>query len=132
MDNIWLGRTPDKRQLQPFAAVVDICTELPLNVGARGYQAVPVLDLTVPTAEQCLLAAQSIERLRQHGPLLVCCALGYSRSATAVAAWLLYSGRAETVDKAVAMIREAAPKIVLRDGHLAVLQQLPKSYESQT
>ena len=126
VDNVWLGRIPDKRQLQPFAAVVDICAELPLNVGARGYQAVPVLDLTVPTAEQCLLAAQSIERLRQHGPLLACCALGYSRSATAVAAWLLHSGRAATVDKAVAMIREAAPKIVLRDGHLAVLQQLTK------
>ncbi|MFL6535105.1 MAG: hypothetical protein ACJ8G8_17435 [Pseudomonas sp.] len=45
----------------------------------------PVLDLTAPTAEQCLDAAQKIEQLRQHGPVLVCCALGYSRSATAVA-----------------------------------------------
>jgi len=124
VDNIWLGRIPNHGQLMPFAAVVDMCAELPLNPGMRGYQVVPVLDLTVPSIDQCLRAAESIERLRQQGPLLVCCALGYSRSATAVAAWLLHSGRAETVDKAVAMIREGAPRIVLRADHLTVLHDL--------
>ncbi len=123
VDNVWLGRTPSTKQLTPFSAVVDMCAELSLNPGKRGYQAVPVLDLTVPTVEQSLYAAQSIERLRQQGPLLVCCALGYSRSATAVAAWLLHSGRAESVDKAVTMIRDAAPRIVLKADHLAVLHR---------
>ncbi|MGV6397306.1 phosphatase PAP2/dual specificity phosphatase family protein, partial [Pseudomonas caspiana] len=121
VDNVWLGRIPSKTQLLQFTAVVDMCAEMPLSPGVRGYQAVPVLDLTVPSAEQCLLAAESVERLRQQGPLLVCCALGYSRSATAVAAWLLHSGRAETVDKAVGMIRQSAPRIVLRKTHLLAL-----------
>jgi protein-tyrosine phosphatase len=124
VDNVWLGRIPSRNQLQPFAAVVDMSAELPLDPGTRGYQTVQVLDLTVPGAEQCLLAAEAIERLRQRGPLLVCCALGYSRSATAMAAWLLHSGRAESVDKAVAMIRAAAPRIVLRQGHLMILRDL--------
>ena len=45
--------------------------------------------------------------VRARGPVLVCCALGYSRSACAVAAWLLATGRAATVDAALARVRAA-------------------------
>jgi protein-tyrosine phosphatase len=123
VDNVWLGRLPSRPQLSPFVSVVDMCAELPLETGHCSYQCVPVLDLTVPTAEQCLIAAEAIERLRQQGPLLVCCALGYSRSATAIAAWLLHSGRAGSVDNAVEMVREAAPRIVLHALHLTALYE---------
>lgn len=95
---------------------------------AIAYRSLPVLDLTAPTAEQCLNAAQTIESLRQHGPVLVCCALGYSRSATAVAAWLLDSGRAESVDAAIAQIRQARPGIVLYPAHRQALEQLSKGF----
>uniref|UniRef100_UPI004054887F phosphatase PAP2/dual specificity phosphatase family protein n=1 Tax=Pseudomonas sp. G.S.17 TaxID=3137451 RepID=UPI004054887F len=124
VDNVWLGRLPDNDQLKPFAAVVDMCAELPIKPDSRGYQAIPTLDLVAPTAQTCLLAAQAIERLRQQGPLLVCCALGYSRSATAVAAWHLHSGRAETVDNAIAIIRQARPGVVLRAAHVEALQEI--------
>ncbi|NVZ80158.1 dual specificity protein phosphatase family protein, partial [Pseudomonas gingeri] len=99
VDNLWLGRLPSRRELQagPFRAIVDLCAELPLAAQGRAYQSIPVLDLIAPSAEQCRQAALSIEALRQHGPLLVCCALGYSRSATALAAWLLHSGRAAEI-----------------------------------
>jgi protein-tyrosine phosphatase/membrane-associated phospholipid phosphatase len=122
VDNVWLGRLPGANQLAPFNAVVDLCAELPLNPRGRAYQSIPVLDLTAPSAEQCLAAAQSIEQLRQQGPLLVCCALGYSRSATAVAAWLLHSGRATTIDAAVAMIQAARPRVVLHPAHRQALE----------
>jgi membrane-associated phospholipid phosphatase len=123
MDDVWLGRIPSadtlKRSL--FTGVVDLCAELPLNPGATPYHLLPVLDLTPPTSEQCLRAAQAIERLRHHGPVLVCCALGYSRSATAVAAWLLYSGRAANVNDAILQIRRARPNIVLHPAHRLAL-----------
>ncbi|WLG87805.1 phosphatase PAP2/dual specificity phosphatase family protein [Pseudomonas cucumis] len=122
VDNVWLGRLPDADQLAPFNAVVDLCAELPLNPRGRAYQSVPILDLTTPSAEQCLAAAQAIEHLRQQGPLLVCCALGYSRSATAIAAWLLHSGRATNVDAAVAMIQAARPQVVLHPAHRQALE----------
>ena len=64
------------------------------------------------------LIAEAIERLRAHGPLLVCCALGYSRSAASVAAWLLRSGRATDTDAAVAIVRTARPGVVLGAAHL--------------
>ena len=84
----------------------------------------PVLDLITPTADECLKAAHAIERLRMSGPLLVCCALGYSRSATAVAAWLLTTGRAATVDQALAIIRTARATVVLHPAHRKALEGL--------
>lgn len=124
VDNVWLGRIPAANELLPFRAVVDLCAELPVNPQDRIYYSLPVLDLTVPTLPQCLEAAQAIERLRHHGPLLVCCALGYSRSATAVAAWLLISQRAETLDQALAIIGSARPSVVLHAAHRNVLEAL--------
>lgn len=123
---VWLGRFPNQKELResPFKAVVDICAELSLDPETRGYRSIPVLDLTAPSAEQCLAAAQAIENLRPHGPLLVCCALGYSRSATAVAAWLLHSGRAVTVEAAIAQIRAARPQVVLHDPQRQALERM--------
>ena len=62
-------------------------------------------------------AAAAIERARARGPVLVCCALGLSRSACAVAAWLLATRRAATVDAALARVRAAQARVVLGDGH---------------
>jgi len=124
VDNVWLGRIPTGSELDSFKAVVDLCAELPINPQGRAYYSLPVLDLTAPTSAQCLEAAQAIERLRSAGPLLVCCALGYSRSATAVAAWLLNTRRASDVDEAVAIIRTARPRVVLHPAHREALEGL--------
>ena len=70
-----------------FAAIVDLCAELPCRTGAaltaQNYRSLPTLDLIVPDSNLLHEAANAIEQLRQQGPLLVCCALGYSRSASA-------------------------------------------------
>ncbi|XAE39828.1 phosphatase PAP2/dual specificity phosphatase family protein [Pseudomonas alkylphenolica] len=129
IDDVWLGRIPTATQLRhsPFNAVLDLCAELPLDPGTAAYQAVPVLDLTAPTTAQCLELAEALERLRQHGPVLVCCALGYSRSATAVAAWLLHSGRASSVDAALELLRQARPRVVLHAAHRQALAPLSEN-----
>lgn len=126
-DNVWLGRLPTAGELKrsPFKAVVDLCAELGCDARAVSYRSLPVLDLTTPSAEQCLDAAKAIERLRHCGPLLVCCALGYSRSATAVAAWLLHTGRASSVEEAISLLQHARPHVVLRPAHRQVLATVP-------
>ena len=58
------------------------------------------------------------------GRVLVCCALGYSRSALTVAAWLLQSGRCASVDAAIARIKAARPQVVFSDAHLTLLKDL--------
>ena len=125
VDNVWLGRIPATSEQVPFKAIVDLCAELPINPQGRTYQSIPVLDLIAPTPAECLQAAQAIERLRASGPVLVCCALGYSRSATAVAAWLLHTRRAATVEQALSIIRTARTDVVLRPAHREALEGLP-------
>lgn len=123
-EGIYLGRLPGTGKLDGYAAVVDLCAELPLLRTPRAYCSLPSLDLVAPDALTCQRAAEAIERLRHNGPLLVCCALGYSRSATAVAAWLLHSGRCQSVASAVELIRQARPQVVLGPQHLAALQAM--------
>ncbi|UBM24719.1 phosphatase PAP2/dual specificity phosphatase family protein [Pseudomonas sp. p1(2021b)] len=168
-DGVYLGRIP--RRGAPFAAVVDLCAELPCHVQAgappcrsglvprkgraaapaksaaklktwgrcaplsrhkaaptpvasTGYACFPTLDLIAPDSRLLQQAAIAIERLRADGPVLVCCALGYSRSASAVAAWLVSTRRCADIDEAEALIRQARPGIVLHPGHRLALAQL--------
>ena len=124
VEGVWLGRVPSAREAAPFAAVLDLSAELPVRLPGKTYRNLPLLDLVAPDSEACRQGAELIEQLRQQGPLLVCCALGYSRSATLVAAWLLHSGRADSVEQAIAMIRAARPGIVLGDAQRKALQGL--------
>jgi protein-tyrosine phosphatase len=104
-----------------LVGVIDACAELSCRAPGAAYASVPMLDLVVPTPHQLCEAAEAIERLRVQGPLLVCCALGYSRSAASVATWLLRTGRAAEVEAAVAIVRAARPGIVLGPEHLQAI-----------
>jgi len=126
VDGVFIGRIPTAGEFRrsPFAAVVDLCAELSCGEGDRSYCSVPVLDLTVPDVTELRDAAHAIEHARSAGPVLVCCALGYSRSAAAIAAWLLMTHRADTAGDAIALVRKARPQIVLRSEHRTALETL--------
>ncbi|MDB5600567.1 MAG: putative phosphatase, inner rane protein [Xanthobacteraceae bacterium] len=115
-DHVFLGRIPFGREAAEFATVVDLCAELPNAAGAT-CRSFPMLDLVPPPIETLRQAAQAIEAARRDGPILVCCALGYSRSAAAVATWLLSTGRASSIETAILQVRRARPRIVLGDAH---------------
>jgi protein-tyrosine phosphatase len=111
--NVWLGRIPRASEAAGFGAVIDLSAELPGASRARRWIAMPMLDLVPPSPAQLRDAAALIERERAAGTVLVCCALGYSRSAAAVAAWLITSGQAATVSDALARVGDARPRIVI-------------------
>lgn len=121
-DGVWLGRVPGPGERGVFAAIVDCSAELSLPVWREGDAVRPMLDLVAPTPAQLAQAAQDIEHLRTRGKVLVCCALGYSRSAAALAAWLLRSGRAHSLEAAIDTLRRARPAIVLGPAHRRALQ----------
>jgi membrane-associated phospholipid phosphatase len=122
-DGVYLGRLPagGDRGLLPGATLVDATAELPSPDGFLPARAFPMLDLVTPQAATLRAAAAAVERARRVGPVLVACALGYSRSAAVVATWLLATGRAGSVEEAVAAIRAVRPRIVLDDRAKAAI-----------
>lgn len=110
-DNVWIGRFPSAFNLRQdsFAAVVDMTAELPAPRHVTRWHAVANLDLITPKENSLQEAARQIAVSLRSGPVLVCCALGYSRSAQAAAAWLVKSGRCASVAEAVAIIQAAQP-----------------------
>jgi len=125
-DDVWIGCVPSRGDLTRgrFAALVDLTCELAVDAGGRAYSNVPMLDLASSERASLLAAVEQIEQRRAAGRVLVCCALGYSRSATAVAAWLLASGRAVDADAAIARVRAARSSIVLGDAQRAIIGTL--------
>ena len=117
---IWIGRAPGQADWNaaPFAAVLDLTAELAPSREAmkRHYVCVPMLDLVPPSARQLARAVDALTRLRAHGPVLVHCALGYSRSALVVSTWLQWQGMAATPEAALSLVRKVRPQMVLDYG----------------
>ncbi len=126
LDDVWLGRMPSIRSMRNggFSTLYDLTAELPAPRGNWHYAGLPWLDLVPPDAPQLAEAARYIESSRIHGPVLVCCAIGYSRSACAVLAWLLHTRRADSVEAAEALLRAKRPHVVLSPAHRAALAAL--------
>jgi len=130
-DGVALGRFPDKTVEQ--AAVLDLTAEF--HKGSRKperWEAYPLMDLVVPEIQDIRLAVMTLRQLRQgRKSVLVCCALGLSRSATVVAAWLLREGHAGSVSQAVALIKSQRPQVVLTSAHIQVLETFSKELQCQ-
>ena len=111
-----LGRVPAGQA--GWSRVIDLTAEIPAPRGAVDWRALPMLDLVTPDPGElcevaCRIEAGRREARRQGGDLLVCCALGFSRSAAALAVWLAVHGGAAHADEAIAILRSRRPQIRL-------------------
>jgi protein-tyrosine phosphatase/membrane-associated phospholipid phosphatase len=131
---LMVGRVPTRSERRALgaAAVVDLAAELPVSLREVHYASVPLLDLVPPTIEQLARAVREIEQALARGPALVCCALGFSRSATAVAAWLIATGHAKELETALAKVRSARPEVVLGPDHIGALERFAQRHLSAT
>jgi protein-tyrosine phosphatase/membrane-associated phospholipid phosphatase len=112
-DGVLLGRFPSAADCIEVASVVDLTAELARPRGLTRWTSVPMLDLVAPDAAALRRAAEAIEEARRHGPVLVCCALGYGRSVAAVAVWLVRTGRMSDLDAALGHLRAKRPRLAL-------------------
>lgn len=123
-DRLWLGRWPDADTRDRFDQIIDLTAELPrAGLHARAVPALDLLPLSTATLQS--VSAEIDLALAERGRVLVCCALGYSRSSAAVLAWLRTSGRASSIEQALAQLRAERPEVVLSAAQLTALKALP-------
>jgi protein-tyrosine phosphatase/membrane-associated phospholipid phosphatase len=118
--DVHLGRLPQNGGQSKFAAVIDLTAELAKPYGAdTAWQSFPMLDLVTPQPADLHKAAEAIELARLKGPVLVCCALGFQRSAAAIAVWLMQYGEAKSAAEAIHIIEAKGRRIHLTEGMLS-------------
>jgi len=115
-DGVHLGRFPWDRNTVPFKTVIDLAAEFERPASEARWIAIPMLDLAAPEAAALGAASHAIEDARRHGDVLVCCALGFQRSATAIAQWLVETGHAADAAEAEGLLKRSGRRV-----HLASL-----------
>jgi protein-tyrosine phosphatase len=116
-DGVLLGRFPSVADCAAVVSVVDLTAEFSRPHGTVRWTSVPMLDLVAPDAEALRRAAETIEEARHHGAVLVCCALGYGRSAAVLAVWLVRTGRMSDLESALRHLRARRPRLALGAAH---------------
>jgi protein-tyrosine phosphatase len=118
---IWIGgklgcRSANKALCSGVVSVLDLSAEFSEAKPFRkiNYRNIPVLDLTAPIQAQLVEMSKFIANRSGNGAVYVHCKIGYSRSAAAVAAYLLMSGEVKTAGEAFAMIQRVRPSVVIR------------------
>lgn len=137
---IYLGRFPHPQHAQTYTGLFDCCAELPFFTDHQAHQACYQLDLiTIPSSQlhaavqalDTLIAKIQVEETHSTKTILIFCALGYSRSSSILAAWLLTHQHAKTVQQAIEMIQHARPWIVLKSEQVSVLEDFHAQYQGK-
>jgi predicted protein tyrosine phosphatase len=126
--SVWIGRKLSNREAEGavrsgVTAVLDLSAESSEAKAFRAirYRNIPILDLTAPLLEQLWEMGKFIAEHSETGIVYVHCKIGYSRSAAAVAAYLMIHGKVSDAEEAITMIRRARPSIVIRPEIVSAL-----------
>jgi protein-tyrosine phosphatase len=122
-DGVWLGRFPSAADCTGVSAIVDTTSEFSRGPFPGMWASFPMLDLVAPDVTTLRAAAEKIESLRPHGPVLVCCALGYGRSVATLLVWLVRTGRATDLQAALRHLKVKRPRLALNARQLAVVAE---------
>jgi hypothetical protein len=128
-----LGRRSAKKALRSgVVSVLDLSAEFSEAKRFRkiNYRNIPVLDLTAPTQAQLVEMSEFIGNHSRNAAVYIHCKIGYSRSAAAVTAYLIMSGKAKTAEEAFAMIRRVRPSVVIRPEVRSALSEFEHRFHS--
>ncbi len=126
-EQVWIGRIPRRAELAEggFDGLLDLTAEFNTPRAGIPVFSQPMLDVILPEAEQLRVAALTLEALHHRASrILVCCALGYSRSALTLAAWLLLSGRCPDAKSAIQRVLAHRSQARLDERHCRLLESL--------
>ena len=120
---LWLGRRLLAREVpKDIKLVVDLTAESSKieDLAAEvSYMCLPTLDGYAPETNAFM---ELVDKVSQHpGPVLIHCARGHGRSATAMAAVLIKRGLATDVDTAYALMKSKRKRVHLHRRQLKLL-----------
>ncbi len=126
--NLYIGSRPFSAKIQQDG-LFDMTAELDSSHISCPHKIIfPWMDLTPLPPHDLQQAGKALLQLSQQGSVLVCCALGLSRSAAAAAAFLVLSGQAPSVIQAIELIQKFRPQILLNSHQIAYLLQWEQIY----
>ena len=113
-------------------AVLDLTAEFSVPASFRDlvYRTIPVLDLTAPTQDQLDEMAVFIDEESRKGVVYIHCKIGYSRTAAAAAAYLLWTRRVSNVPEAIALMRKVRPTMIVRPEVVEALSEFASNLSS--
>lgn len=123
-DGVFLGRAPNRDELAAYASVIDMTAEFPAPRAVDlDWRAIPSLDLLPLPVASIRDGALAVEEAGSRGPVLVCCALGFQRSAAVVACWLVRSGHAANGAAAAEQIKALGRPVHLKPQAYAAIDE---------
>ncbi len=130
---VWIGGRLSSREATKsveagVTSVLDLTAEFSETEALRRvrYRNIPILDLSAPTTEQLREMAEFIAGRSRDGVAYVHCKIGYSRSAAAVAAYLIMAGETSGTDEALDLLRRVRPSIVIRPEIVRALAEFER------
>jgi protein-tyrosine phosphatase len=119
---------------QGVTSVLDLTAEFtaPAPLRELTYRNIQLLDLTAPAPAQLREMVAFIEEESRKGIVYIHCKIGYSRTAAAAGAYLLRSGKVDTVPEAVGLLRKIRPTMIVRPEIVAVLADFSSPQQRST
>jgi hypothetical protein len=133
MPKVYLGprlfdRERDRLTARGISVVVDVTSELPTSAvyASPPFERIahPLLDRSFPNDRDLdALVDRVLSHVEAGRGVFIHCAFGRGRSALVACAVVLASGRAETAEEALALVRAARPAVRIRPEGMARLQR---------
>lgn len=122
-DKLYLGGYALHNQVA-CDAIFDVCSEYErVNYSMPHYVHYPLIDLVAPTTEELRRGVEKLDALLQDNKtVFIHCALGMSRSAILVMAWMIYTKKVHSGSEAIHYFKDNNFKSTVSEKHLDVLQ----------
>ena len=122
-ERLYLGGYSMHNQV-PCDAIFDVCSEYErTNYSMPYYVHYPLIDLVAPTADELRRGVEKLDALLQDNKtVFIHCALGMSRSAILVMAWMIFTKKVHSGAEALQYFKDNNFKSTISEKHLRVLQ----------
>ena len=129
-ENIWIGRRLlDKEEIQSIDLVIDLTCEFSESIeliAVKEYLSFPILDAGVPNEKELKRLLNYIKGF--NGNIYIHCAQGSGRTGVVTCGYLLFIGKAKTIEEAYQFAKSKRPSVKLNSNQIHFLRNFLKNF----